>query len=60
MVNQRYQLTVGFGSGEKGAKWDALIEKLCKRFKQDPTDVVKTALLTLERVEKSDAITAAE
>jgi hypothetical protein len=60
IMTNRFQLTVAFGSGERGAKWDALVTKLAKRFKLDPTDLMRVAILTLDRVDKNDAITEHE
>ena len=56
-MTSRFQLTVALGSGERGAAWNALIAKLSKRFKVEPTEVVRIALRTLDRVKKEDAVT---
>lgn len=55
-LSNRCQMTVSFGSGKTGEYYSNLIDKLCKRFNEDPTEVVRIAVRTLERVNKQDAV----
>lgn len=55
-LSNRCQMTVSFGSGKRGEFYSNLMDKLCKRYNQDPTEIVRIAVRTLERVAKQDAV----
>jgi hypothetical protein len=56
-LSNRCQMTVSFGSNERGKFYSDLIDKLCKRYDADPTEIIRIAVRTLDRVAKKDAVT---
>lgn len=56
-LSNRHQMTVNFGSNERGQFYSDLIDKLCKRYDTEPTELIRIAVRTLDRVAKKDAVT---
>jgi hypothetical protein len=55
-LSNRHQMTVNFGSNERGQFYSDLIDKLCKRYNVEPTELIRIAIRTLNITSKDAAV----